>query len=710
MNYKQATKWVSSDWFQALASLLTLVTFVVGQSVYDVLASNQEFLAVRQVSNLQLLQIVLVFNLLPALALFLLWALCRRFHHALARLFLSAVSFVLFLAFFLQLHNTYLPAWDPFPHAYLLWLFPALLVGLASLQFEKPFRAFLLALSPVVFLFPGLFLYHTWTNPQKLLPAVQERLPSSAKKDLPPIFILVFDELTVHALLDEQGQIDGSRFPNFKKLADESHWFRNTTANAPETTRSIPAILTGNFALADSPSYEAYPNNLFSLLHPYYDIYAHEVLTNLCAPRLFHCPDAEIASSQTELLEDVFYLYATSALPKGANVALPDVTRTWGPFGGVTERMLARLERFQRFLNSLGSSDNGTVFHFFHHMLPHGPYALTSDGKVHERRWHFGTLVNSGRRGLSRKTIDQLYTAAKNAGHTSILDTLRDSYLEQVAYVDKEIGRFVARLKELDSYDKSLIIITADHGVSYKPEHPGRGLCRANADMILTVPLFIRLPFQTQGMVSDKDVQLIDIVPTVADLLGLHVPWQLVGRSVFGPSGRRRQKVAYSKTGHRLEFPDTLGLTRPDTHITVPKSPLVGQKIKTFNAIRYESVKGGMDTLPVSRLHTRVDGIEFPIYVHGWAVLLDRPRVPDQIAIAVNGEIVDVTTPCYFRGDVARRFQNPDLLESGWLASFSSERLRLGKNTITAYVVLDAVEKKLAILNARNNKIRVTRE
>ena len=57
----------------ALLSLLTLVTFTQAQSLYEMLAGNRELLALRLESNWQLVEIVLVFNWLPALLLFGLW-------------------------------------------------------------------------------------------------------------------------------------------------------------------------------------------------------------------------------------------------------------------------------------------------------------------------------------------------------------------------------------------------------------------------------------------------------------------------------------------------------------------------------------------------------------------------------------------------------------------------------------------------------------
>ena len=118
----------------------------------------------------------------------------------------------------------------------------------------------------------------------------------------PPIYILVLDEFTRPALLDSNGNIDASRFPNFAKLARESTWFTNATANADATTLAIPIIVTGDFPHGNDPSDAAYPHNLFRLLAPRYDVTIHEVETRFCTSPEYRCPDAERVGSKKHLL------------------------------------------------------------------------------------------------------------------------------------------------------------------------------------------------------------------------------------------------------------------------------------------------------------------------------------------------------------------------------------------------------------------------
>lgn len=543
----------TSEWHPVLISLLTLVTFVVAQSVYEVLATNQDFLALRAVANRQLFDVILIFNALPALALFVLWVLLRRFHQGLGRWFLAAGYALLFLAFFLQIHNAYLYDRQPFPRSYLFWLLPAALLGTAAVRGEKTFRSFVVVLSPVLLVFPALFLFRTWAD-RDLHPSKKESAPpaiaSSPAKNSPPIFLLILDELTLPALLNADGQIDAARFPHFKQLAGQSHWFRNATANSDQTVYSIPALLTGDWPLRGAPSYAYYPDNLLTLLEPDYDIYAYESLTQFCQPERFHCLSAtrQGPASRLDFLRDVFYLFADRVVPPDIPLGLPDLRKTWGPFRDPSGLIRARLQRFEKVMDTIATLDaKDNVFFFFHHMLPHSPYILTADGRLVDASPHDFRPAFKGNEPLLRK--------------------LREQYQEQIAFVDNQLGRFLQQLRQAGLYEKSLLIVTADHGVSYHPQAPGRSLTEVNgavvnADLILRVPLFIKLPFQQAGVVSDQDVQLIDLVPTVAEVLHLEIPWPHTGRSAFAPEGPARPKVAYDEFKTRYEFPSDWGLVR----------------------------------------------------------------------------------------------------------------------------------------------------
>lgn len=527
----------------ALLAFLTLVTFSVSQSVYNMLAANQVFLTLRQVSNGQLLEVIAAFNLLPAAALFLLWLLLRALSAVLARIFFAAAAAILFLALFWQIQKFYFSA-----GAELLWLGPAALAGWAALRFEKRFQLFVRVLSPIILLFPALFLLRTWADRGQLPPPAAPAAPpraTAAPAATPSIFFLLLDELSLEMLVGPGGKIDPARFPNFHRLAAESHFFLNASANADQTTLSLPAILTGDLPGRGAPTARNYPQNLLALLEPFYDIYAYETVTDFCQPSRHHCLAATRSRSsgsagRLEFLRDVLFLYAARVLPPQLDLGLPDLRQTWGPFRDALALVAARVERFEKFLDALPQlGTERPVFFFFHHMLPHAPYLLAPDGRLED------DPLNA-------------FTPELKAD-TRRIQQAKHRYEQQLRFTDAQLGRFLARLRELGLYDPSLLIVTADHGVSYDLETPGRALVpERNAEMILLVPLFIKLPQQTVGETSERDVQLVDLVPTVAAALGLEVPWPLAGRDVFAPHPPARKKVAFDQLGRRYELPPDL--------------------------------------------------------------------------------------------------------------------------------------------------------
>ena len=48
------------------------------------------------------------------------------------------------------------------------------------------------------------------------------------------------------------------------------------------------------------------------------------------------------------------------------------------------------------------------------------------------------------------------------------------------------------------------------------------------------VPLFVKEPGQTEGVVSDANVLTVDVVPTIADVLDIDIPYPVDGRSALG--------------------------------------------------------------------------------------------------------------------------------------------------------------------------------
>ena len=105
-------------------------------------------------------------------------------------------------------------------------------------------------------------------------------------------------------------------------------------------------------------------------------------------------------------------------------------------------------------------------------------------------------------------------------------------YVGDIAYTDDCIGKIVAKLKALDLYDSTLIIITSDHG-EMLGEHGEKTHGFLIYQSVVRVPLIFKLPGTTESRRVKELVGLIDIVPTVCDLIGAKIPAAVKGRNVL---------------------------------------------------------------------------------------------------------------------------------------------------------------------------------
>lgn len=100
--------------------------------------------------------------------------------------------------------------------------------------------------------------------------------------------------------------------------------------------------------------------------------------------------------------------------------------------------------------------------------------------------------------------------------------------------LDKNLIReLISELKRFKIYDKTIIIITADHGNEYN-EHGHIGHGQFLYDESIRVPLIFYLPGFGKAKKIDTLVQSIDILPTTLDLLGIPAPHQTQGMSLVG--------------------------------------------------------------------------------------------------------------------------------------------------------------------------------
>ncbi len=540
--------------------LLSLHQVAVAQPLLDLAARHPELFAAHQSQPVDLWTLVLVTVLLLPMPLVLLSVLAggtgqpwgRRAH--LFGIGLLSTAFLATLAGKLPPETGWWPA------------AAAGALGLTATRLyarRRSVRLFATAISPMLLLTPVLFLFHP-----KILPIWHPEdgveMRTIAGEEGPPVVLVVFDELPLFGLLEmgeqlEQSQIDSARFPNFAALASQAHWFRNATTVASETPVAIPALLTGLYPepgpLA-APSLADHPQNLFTWLASSHAISAMESQTFLCPKEVNRADRQQTTDSGDEpeggfrrrnqiLLLDLGVVYAHLITPQPLRPGLPPLDLAWKGFlrgaqGSVNEAY--RVERFERFVDSIEAPAKGHLY-YLHSLLPHMPWEHLPSGKAYNDRLQVPGLAKDRKHwGSDERQIALAY----------------QRFLLQLQAVDRLVGQLLDRLRELGIYEEAIVILTADHGASFTPGRARRGQPEEDLSReIMPIPLMIKMPFQNNGQARDENAELVDLLPTLANLLGTELPWPVDGRNLFDPNGDpRAQKLMHAgRPLQRLVYP-----------------------------------------------------------------------------------------------------------------------------------------------------------
>ncbi len=176
-------------------------------------------------------------------------------------------------------------------------------------------------------------------------------------------------------------------------------------------------------------------------------------------------------------------------------------------------------------------------FLFLHYFDAHTPY---TPPPPFDGMYHVGDPFAPGEPILTMLTSPANRAPNRDGGMYDFLADVTDlaypinQYAAGVSYVDMHVGQVIARLKMLDLYDDTLIVVLADHG-----EHLGEhGIWFAHYlpyEEALRVPLIVKLPRgRHAGAVVDEPVSLLDVLPTVLAAAGLPAPALVDGRDL-GP-------------------------------------------------------------------------------------------------------------------------------------------------------------------------------
>ena len=132
---------------------------------------------------------------------------------------------------------------------------------------------------------------------------------------------------------------------------------------------------------------------------------------------------------------------------------------------------------------------------------------------------------------------------------TELAKEIKEAYYATTSFVDAQVGRILKKLKESGLEENTLVVFTSDHGY-HLGEH-GHWQKQTLFDNATRVPLiFSGAGVNNEVKESSSPVELIDIYPTVMDIIGIKTPENVVGKSLvplFIKKGNTVRKSALTK-------------------------------------------------------------------------------------------------------------------------------------------------------------------
>ncbi|HEX5615928.1 MAG TPA: sulfatase-like hydrolase/transferase, partial [Acidimicrobiia bacterium] len=477
-----------------------------------------------------------------------------------------------------------------------------------------------------------------------------------------PVVLIVLDELPLTALLDGDGGIDATLYPELAALANDATWYRNTTTVHGFSTSAVPAIFSGRYPdrVAPAPTSSNFPETLFTFLGGSYDLHAFEQY-DLCGAATCEGDGTDQVARTTELVGDSMRTIWDKLVPD----APPSIA-----FEHAGRSSVASIE------DMIGSIDGSHhSLYATHVFLPHAPFEYTASGTRYEDPDPYFGLV-----------ADRELQALRWSGPaTATLAEIRHRL--QLQFTDALVGRIVDRLRAVGIYDDAVVVVTADHGIAFRSGEPHRVVTDRNANEILWVPLLVKAPNQTRGVVDDTNVETVDILPLIAQLLDAELPWIVDGVAPGArPSDEKHYFSAWDGTERaggitydgRDRFRSVVRSGR-DARATAPgfaayatgrHDELLGRAVASMR------VGAGAGVVELDGgAHRRITDREpLPLVVQGR--LRDADTVRD-LAVAVNGRVAAITRSFAVGREAHFAAMVPD-----WL-------MRKGDNEVSVYAVTD---------------------
>lgn len=345
--------------------------------------------------------------------------------------------------------------------------------------------------------------------------------------------------------------LDGFLSPAFENIVKEDEtyrnyfsdftYYRNTLASFPTTAPSIPSILSGidydgsmtlprfyestlrKNSLPSVLTLSGFDTHLATLGH-----YCHFLSVTGCAPLARY----NASDGKTLALKELAMLFDISlfrGLPQFLKVLVYNEQKWF------SQQLFRKRKGPDIHVESLDLVDSFTAmaqasalkptYKFVHLIIPHSPIRL-----------------NAACQSRSRKR------------RPTLLD-----YQAQARCALKLAHRVIEELKELNVYDQTMLIVSADHGFRTKFDHI-EDQSKDLPSISYALPLLLIKPFHHRGPLQTSEVpaRLADLPATVQDALNLNNPFPEKSIFSLNPSEQRSRLFRYYRWKHRNWTGETL--------------------------------------------------------------------------------------------------------------------------------------------------------
>ncbi|MFV0378644.1 MAG: sulfatase [Mangrovibacterium sp.] len=354
------------------------------------------------------------------------------------------------------------------------------------------------------------------------------------KKQHPNIIIVMCDQLRADLVRREGYPLNTMPFTD--KLAESGTWFNRAYTSAPACVPARTSMLTGRFPnathvrsnhnakdaffekdLFDLAREQGYKTALIGKNHTYltkekvdyWDTYSHEEKQSK--------DKDEKAAAFDKYMKSLKMYTNLEPSPMGPEEQLP-------------HRMVNDASQW------VGSLSGQPFLMWFSVPEPHNPYQTCEPYYSMFPPESLPPMLTTASDRHSKGSEYELLAEMMNRGHVGYeenLQRLRSIYHGMMRMIDDNLARLVSELKRQNVYDNTIIVFVADHG-DYVGEY---GLMKKGVgldDVLARIPMQWSGPgIQATGRVHDAHVSIIDIFPTICEIMDAPIPNGVQGRSLW---------------------------------------------------------------------------------------------------------------------------------------------------------------------------------